>query len=786
MKFKSILLIAVCTLIGFQTQAQNSLYVSVKGSDNNPGTLEKPMLTLYAAQTAARKVKEQVNVIIRGGTYYLSKPVTFTSADSRATNAKLTFKAYSGEKPVLTSAKVLKLQWHDYKNGIKQAQVEPDIFFDELFVNGRLQHMARYPNYNPEITHYGGFAADAVSPQRVSTWQDPAGGYIHALHKSEWGGFSYLITGKDDKGGLTMEGGYQNNRPAPMHAKYRYIENVFEELDTAGEWYYNKAKHTLYFYPPKNTDLNKATIEVPQLETLIELKGTEQQPVKNIAIEGLELRQTLRTFMKTNEPLLRSDWMFYRRGAVVMEGAEYCAVKNCFFNAVAGNAIVFSNYNRHNEISGCRITDIGASGVSFAGDPKAVRSPLFRYEQANDPNKVDKTPGPKTNNYPADCLVYNNLIQNIGCVEKQSAGVEISMAMNITVSHNTIDKTPRAGINIGDGTWGGHIIEYNDVFNTVIETGDHGSFNSWGRDRYWYPNRKMMDSINAAHPELVMLDAVKPTILRNNRFRCDHGWDIDLDDGSSNYEIYNNVCLNGGLKLREGFHRTVYNNVIINSSFHPHVWFENSGDVFKQNIVSAGYFPIGIKYWGKEVDYNLFPDSLSLKAAQKRGTDQHSVYGNAGFTDASKADYRVRPASPALKTGFKNFPMDQFGVVSANLKAVANHVVIPLLIKSTVNKQPVYEFMGAMIKNLNTLGERSATGMAAETGVLVLEVGPTSNLYGNVFPNDVILSLQGTAVKNMDDLLKANENIKSGTEINMEVFRDQGSKKIKFKLKGGK
>ena len=40
--------------------------------------------------------------------------------------------------------------------------------------------------------------------------------------------------------------------------------------------------------------------------------------------------------------------------------------------------------------------------------------------------------------------------------------------------------------------------------------------------------------------------------------------DIDLDDGSSNYHIYNNICLNGGLKLREGFYRTVENNIIIN------------------------------------------------------------------------------------------------------------------------------------------------------------------------------------------------------------------------------
>ena len=143
------------------------------------------------------------------------------------------------------------------------------------------------------------------------------------------------------------------------------------------------------------------------------------------------------------------------------------------------------------------------------------------------------------------------------------------------VRHNSIYNTPRAGINIGDGAFGGHILEFNDVFNTVLETGDHGAFNSWGRDRFWSPDRKYMDSITTAHlGELILLDAQQTTIIRNNRFRCDHGWDIDLDDGSSNYHIYNNVMLNGGLKFREGFKRKAENNIMINNSFHPHVWFK--------------------------------------------------------------------------------------------------------------------------------------------------------------------------------------------------------------------
>ena len=178
------------------------------------------------------------------------------------------------------------------------------------------------------------------------------------------------------------------------------------------------------------------------------------------------------------------------------------------------------------------------------------------------------------------------------------------------------------GINISEGTWGGHVVEFCDVFDTVQETGDHGSFNSWGRDRYWLPAIAQVNDLVAANPELPLLDVVKPIVLRNNRWRCDHGWDIDLDDGSSNYHIYNNLCLHGGLKLREGFRRTVENNIIVGNSFHPHVWYAESGDVFAHNIVGAWYKPIRMpKVWGKQVDFNLLPDVAALHKSHDLGMD---------------------------------------------------------------------------------------------------------------------------------------------------------------------
>jgi hypothetical protein len=753
--------------------SQTSFYVSDKGNEANPGTKSRPFASIKRALIEARKTPGSVTIYLFGGTYYLEEPIVFTSEDSRKENETLTLTNFENQQVTVSGGALLNLKWEPYRNGIWSARVEQDLLFDELFVNGQLQRMARYPNYDPSARFLGGTAVDAVSKERSSGWKAPEGGYVHALHRSEWGDFHYIITGKNDNGELVLEGGWQNNRRMGMHPKYRFVENIFEELDTVNEWFYNKSAKSLYYFPPAGQDPGKTKIEAPQIAHLFEFRGSETNPVRNIIITGLTLTQTLRTFMQNKEPLLRSDWTIYRGGAVVFDGVVNCILKNCALVNLGGNAIFFNNFNRNCEVSGCQISDIGASAICFVGDPNAVRSPSFEYSKFVPFAQIDTIPGPKTNNYPAGCKVYDNLMFNLGLTEKQSAGVELSMCQSILVSHNTIYDVPRAGINISEGTWGGHIIEYNDVFNTVKETGDHGSFNSWGRDRYWHPNKRILDTIVEYHFNYTMLDAVKTTIIRNNRMRCDHGWDIDLDDGSSNYLIYNNLCLNGGIKLREGVNRVVENNIMINNTFHPHVWFMNSNDVFRNNIVSAGYLPINIKVWGKEIDYNAFPDSVSLKEAWSRGTDKHSVCGKLLFVDPQKGDFRLKEGAPALSAGFKNFAMDIFGVVSPKLKASAKKVQIPAIINlDKLGVEEIIDFNGAKIKNLNTPGERSATGMDDTRGVLVLDVVPGSGASEFLQTNDVILSLNNKKTNNLRDLLEARMSV-IGTTAEIVVFRNQ-------------
>jgi hypothetical protein len=669
---KRILSLFFCsTGLFYSLQAQTTYFVATNGNDENNGSVDAPFKSIIAAQDKARGQKGEVTIYLRNGVYRLDKTLIFTSQDGRK-DKRLTLSSYPGEQAIISGGVQLKLKWQPYKNGIMKATVTSKIPIDMLTVNGKISHMARYPDFDSSAVRFNGTSADATSPDRVKTWKNPSGGYLHAMHVNDWGDFHYRITGKDRKGILKMEGGWQNNRPYGLSPDNRMVENIFEELDTAGEWYYDTNQAVLYYYPLPLEEIDNSVFEVAQLKHLVEFMGTEKDPVENITLKNIEFTLTTRTFMERYEPLLRSDWTIYRGGAIVFEGTESCNLNGCFLHNLGGNAVFFSNYNRDSGISGSYITQIGASAVCFAGDTNAVRSASFDYHNFIPLEQMDRETGPRTNNYPANCLVYDNLIHTIGLFEKQITGVELSMCKAITVSHNSIYDVPRAGINISEGTWGGHIIEYNDVFETVKETGDHGSFNSWGRDRYWHPDRDEMNGIAAKVPSIILADATSTTIIRNNRFRCDRGWDIDLDDGSSNYHIYNNLCLNGGIKLREGFYRVVENNILINNTFHPHVWFENSGDVFSRNIVMAPYQPINLTAWGEMVDYNIFTDSIALIDAQNRGTDRHSIIYHVGFQDPISGDYRVKNTSGSIfRLGFQNFDMNCFGVISPWLKLLS-------------------------------------------------------------------------------------------------------------------
>lgn len=778
------------------------IYVSTRGNDKWNGSEKKPVASLVRAQELARAYGRDtsVEIVFEDGIYYLPGTVQFTGQDSKDYPATVTLRARHEGKAVISGGQQIRLDWKQEAGNIYVASVPAGMDIDQLYVAGLRQPMARFPNAQPgkQRNVYDTWVLDhqaqpnpemdPLQPERIALWKNPEGGYVHAMHTALWGDMHWEIKGKNEDGTLQLEGGWQNNRPSGMHPLYRFVENIKEELDVPGEWYYDRSESKLYYMPLPEIDLDEAKVEIVRLKHLIEFNGTKENPVRGIHLQGLTFKHTARTFMENKEQLLRSDWTMYRGGAIVFNGAEECSVENCEFDHLGGNTIFVNNYNRYLTVRGCYIHHSGANGIVFVGDPDMVRSPLFRYGNQNY-ETMDMTPGPLGDNYPQDCWVDDCLITMTGRDEKQTAPVQISMSQRIRVSHCSIYDVPRAGININEGTFGGHIIEFCDVFNTVLETGDHGSFNSWGRDRFWTPDVVTISDQVALHPDMQYWDVLEPNVLRYNRWRCDHGWDVDLDDGSSFYRIYCNLLLNGGLKMREGYDRVATNNIILNNSLHPHVWVRNSDDVFKHNIVFTAYQPAVMNSalgesdrWGKELDYNLFATGqAAMRKFAAHGADAHSVSADPLFVNPGQGDFRVRPESPAFKIGFRNFDMTDFGVKSEKLKKLARTPDIPeivLQIQDEVSAE--YTWLGAVLKEVKG-EELSAYGAKFSQASMALDRVPAeSEAYKlGLRSGDLLLSLGGKEISTAASFKQLLEEY-AGKSGELLVMRNQKEMVVKL------
>ena len=81
------------------------IYVSLSGSDENPGTIDKPLKTAIAARDKVRELKKSGElgekgavIYFRGGIYPFSEPLTLNSEDSGKEGAPITYRAYLDEE----------------------------------------------------------------------------------------------------------------------------------------------------------------------------------------------------------------------------------------------------------------------------------------------------------------------------------------------------------------------------------------------------------------------------------------------------------------------------------------------------------------------------------------------------------------------------------------------------------------------------------------------------------------------------------------------------------------
>ena len=292
---------AVFALLPLSNAAE--YFVSPNGSDKNPGTSEQPFSSLTRARDAIRELKRLrglpeggVTVWIGEGTYYLSEPVVFGPEDSGTANKPIVYASLPNQKPTISGGMKIDGQWEPFRDGILMCKVEGvNEGFGQLFVDGKRQVRARHPNsldgtcVTPpkclKVAGVGSFPHTFIKYEEpMKRWARPEEAIIHVMHS---GGYTYLqwqIKNVDwDKQTINFgKGGWQFAAPAftPNYKTSRhmalisdqslyFVENVFEDLDAPGEWYFDRTRGALYFKPPQGIDPQKALIEASCLKQLI-------------------------------------------------------------------------------------------------------------------------------------------------------------------------------------------------------------------------------------------------------------------------------------------------------------------------------------------------------------------------------------------------------------------------------------------------------------------------------------------------------------------------------------
>lgn len=226
------------------------------------------------------------------------------------------------------------------------------------------------------------------------------------------------------------------------------VENSLSELDSPGEYFFDRETKVLTLYPNSTDELSSLRLAV--LPELIRIEDN----TTNVSITGIGFRDTSPTYMDKWGVPSGGDWALHRGGAIFIENSENVTISGCTFRRLDGNAIFLSRRTRHVSIHRSDFEWLGENAVAMWGDTE-----LF------DATKRE---------FPMYTKIVGNVMRELGIFQKQSSAVAHNKAATTLISHNIMFNVPRAAINFNDMVGGGDVVKRNLLFNTCRESGDHG------------------------------------------------------------------------------------------------------------------------------------------------------------------------------------------------------------------------------------------------------------------------------------------------------------------------
>jgi len=415
--------------------------------------------------------------------------------------------------------------------------------------------------YDPPVSYWcsehtsGGGAFAFRTPSGVTPktdalpnapYADVSDAEIFVWRPARWANWMFEVADYDKTtGNMTFgKGGNQGARGNNEGGDF-FVQGLFEELDFTSEYFFNKTTQSLFVFhngtgaPPS---ANGAFV-VPTQQVLVNLTGTQWNPVRDVAFTNIRFEATAPTYMERHGVPSAGDWALARFGAVFLQGTEGVRVEACTFERLDGNAVMISGYNRNATVENSDFAFIGGNAIASWGytnetryDPGRPGVENIGYPAAG----VDGTDG----EHPRYTTVRGCTAREVGLYEKQSSFYVQAKTAQSLITGNVFFNGPRAVINANDGFGGGDEISHNLVFSTCRESGDHGPFNSWDRQPFLTTVRDGTPSMHMAWRDIhhnFFIDNYSP---QEN---------VDNDDGSAYYNTHDNFFVYGNQGMKNDF-----------------------------------------------------------------------------------------------------------------------------------------------------------------------------------------------------------------------------------------
>lgn len=277
-------------------------YVSHSGSDANNGTLEAPFQSLHQAQSAVRNElgqnpNDNITVYVDDGEYILSEPLNFTSADSGSSDHQVLWTA-SGSNAVISGGTRITGWTLNDTTGIYSATVPPGMLSRNLYVNGSAANYARrYLNR----THFQYTRSSITWELPEYDWlmatPDIAGAEIRAINSFT---DRYApIEAVGDRQLVMLQNCWRNqiigyDTFVQPNADFGFwVQNALSLLSEGGQFYLDSDAGIVYYMPLAGEDMSIVDSYLGTLEALVILGGTYDDPVHDIAFEGLNFVSSL-------------------------------------------------------------------------------------------------------------------------------------------------------------------------------------------------------------------------------------------------------------------------------------------------------------------------------------------------------------------------------------------------------------------------------------------------------------------------------------------------------------